>query len=222
MKSSASQFGEDHHGRPVGKRMRERSDRAKQLVAAIQGGGDRNEGFRELFELYRRPIHAFFRRNGFSNEDRRDLAQETFLRAFQGIGGFRGESRFEAWLYEIARNVLRKAIRHGNRIKRKKDEVSLESLPVEPIGRGPALGRPAVSNPEDKYLDSERRELIFEEVKQMPPQMQRCYRLWAEGYPYSQIAELLGITIDGVRGHLGAAKARLKSRLGEVSDEAGN
>lgn len=196
----------------------ERSDRARALVTSLNAGGDREQIFRELFDLYRRSIHAFFKRSGFAEEDCRDLAQETYLRVGRGIDDFRGESRFETWLYEIAANVRQKEIRRRRAIKRDMKEVSLDGLPVEPPGEVPLLGGSSTPSPEDELLDKEGRELVREVVEQMPPQMRRCYLPWAEGFKYREIAVLMGININTVRSHLGEAKARLKRRLGAADD----
>ncbi len=205
---------EASYRRSAGRSAPGRRDQADRLVAALKAGGDREEIFRELSGLCRRPIHAFFRRNGFSDGDRRDLAQETLLRVCRKIDAFRGDSRFETWLYEIASNVRKQEIRRRRAIKRDAQEVSLEGLPIEPRGAGPFPGRSTVPSPEHELLDKERRELVRAEVEKMPPRMRRCYQLWAEGFKLREIEVLMGISLDAVKSHLGAAKARLKDRLG--------
>ncbi len=187
---------------------------AGRLVAALKRGGDREEIFRRLFDLYRRPIYAFFRRNGFSEEDGRDLAQETFLRVDRGIDGFRVQSRFDTWLYEIAGNVRQKEIRRRKAIKRDMIEVSLEVLTVEPSGEHTCSERLSFPNPEGRLLRKERKQLVSAEVDKMPPQMRKCFRLWSEGCTFLEVAVLMRISINAVKSHLGQAKARLIYRLG--------
>jgi RNA polymerase sigma-70 factor, ECF subfamily len=55
---------------------------------------------------------AIFRLMG-SEEEARDLCQEAFLKAYRGLGGFKGEARFSSWLYQIALNLCRDRIAAG-------------------------------------------------------------------------------------------------------------
>ncbi|MEM7354309.1 MAG: sigma-70 family RNA polymerase sigma factor, partial [Acidobacteriota bacterium] len=75
----------------------------------------------------------FFRRRGFGIEQSQDLTQETFLRVFEALPAFRGESRFETWLLRIARNLLAQELRSRRVAKRRGQEVSLDDIqrPVE-------------------------------------------------------------------------------------------
>jgi RNA polymerase sigma-70 factor (ECF subfamily) len=61
--------------------------------------------FEELVRQHQRMIHALTFRMTGSLADAEDLAQETFLRAYQQIGSFRGASKFSTWLYRIAMNI---------------------------------------------------------------------------------------------------------------------
>ena len=81
----------------------------------------------ELFRRYYRPVVAFFVRRGFSIEESRDLAQETFLRVFKNMDSFRGESAVETWLFQIAGNLYKNTLRSLQTQKRDAQEVSLES-----------------------------------------------------------------------------------------------
>lgn len=81
---------------------------------------------RELYERYYRSVRLFFMRRGFAGEDATDLAQETFLRAFQGIETVRDRPNAISWLFAIASNVSRNALRNRQAAKRSSDIVSIE------------------------------------------------------------------------------------------------
>lgn len=75
-----------------------------------------------LLHSYRGPIYAYIRRKGFSAEEADDLTQETLIRAFLHLSGFRGAS-LDGWLYRIAANV---AVDHLR--KRRVSTLPLESV----------------------------------------------------------------------------------------------
>jgi len=85
----------------------------EELVAkSIRGDAD---SFNELVLRWERPIYALAYRTIGREEDARDVCQETFLRAFRALQGFRGQAKFSSWLYRIALNLCRDWIRRERR-----------------------------------------------------------------------------------------------------------
>src|SRR5262245_15573422 len=85
----------------------------EELVAkSIRGDAD---SFNELVLRWERPIYALAYRTIGREEDARDVCQETFLRAFRALPGFRGQAKFSSWLYRIALNLCRDWIRRERR-----------------------------------------------------------------------------------------------------------
>src|SRR5260221_12684540 len=77
-------------------------------------GGDANS-FNQLVLRWERPIYALAYRTIGREEDARDVCQETFLRAFRALPGFRGQAKFSSWLYRIALNLCRDWMRRERR-----------------------------------------------------------------------------------------------------------
>src|SRR4026208_5588 len=73
------------------------------------------ESFNQLVLRWERPIYALAYRTIGREEDARDVCQETFLRAFRALGGFKGEAKFSSWLYRITLNLCRDWIRRERR-----------------------------------------------------------------------------------------------------------
>jgi DNA-directed RNA polymerase specialized sigma24 family protein len=73
---------------------------------------DSNRRFEELFNRYSPRLKRFFGVLGVSAEEQPDLTQETMFRVFQTGGRFENERKFEAWLFEIARNVWKNSLRY--------------------------------------------------------------------------------------------------------------
>ena len=85
----------------------------EELVARSMGGD--LDSFNQLVLRWERPIYALAYRVIGREEDARDVAQETFLRAFRALGGFKGQAKFSSWLYRITLNLCRDWIRKERR-----------------------------------------------------------------------------------------------------------
>src|SRR3954468_9974341 len=85
----------------------------EELVAKSNGGD--HDSFNELIRRWERPIYALAYRQIGREEDARDVCQETFLRAFRALKGFRGQAKFSSWLYRIAINLCRDWMRRERR-----------------------------------------------------------------------------------------------------------
>lgn len=191
-------------------------------LAALRSGEDREEVFRRIYERYRRPVHACFARRGCSVEECRDLAQETFLRVFRGIGSFRAESRFETWVYEIAQNVWRNEIRDRSAKKRAFKTVLLkEEVDGDAAGQEERQeAHRGEHEPLAGLLSAERVALLRGALAELPPQMRRCVELRLDqDLKFREIAVLMKVSIDTIKSQLAQAKNRLRGRLGSYFDE---
>jgi len=85
----------------------------EELVSRSMGGD--LDSFNQLVLRWERPIYALAYRVIGREEDARDVCQETFLRAFRALGGFKGQAKFSYWLYRITLNLCRDWIRRERR-----------------------------------------------------------------------------------------------------------
>ena len=85
----------------------------EELVARSTGGD--LDSFNQLVVRWERPIFALAYRVIGREEDARDVCQDTFLRAYRALGGFKGQAKFSSWLYRIALNLCRDWIRRERR-----------------------------------------------------------------------------------------------------------
>ena len=83
-------------------------------LVVLSTAGD-TESFNQLVVRWERPIYALAYRVLGREEDARDVCQETFLRAFRALKGFKGQAKFSSWLYRIALNLCRDWIRRERR-----------------------------------------------------------------------------------------------------------
>jgi RNA polymerase sigma-70 factor, ECF subfamily len=107
----------------------------EELVARSKNGD--TESFNQLVKRWERPIFALAYRTLGREEDARDVTQETFLRAFRSLAGFKGDAKFSSWLYRIALNLCRDWIRKDRRhpLVAVPEGVELEQLAA---ARGPS------------------------------------------------------------------------------------
>jgi RNA polymerase sigma-70 factor (ECF subfamily) len=105
-------LGKASQGLPASKHLTNMTSDEDLVARSIDGD---TESFNQLVKRWERPIYALAYRTLGRDEDARDITQETFLRAFRSIGGFRGQAKFSSWLYRIALNLCRDWIRRERR-----------------------------------------------------------------------------------------------------------
>ncbi len=114
-------------------------------MARCQGGD--TDSFNQLIQRWERPIYALAYRVIGHEEDARDVCQETFLRAYRALRGFKGQAKFSSWLYRIALNLCRDWARRQRRtpIVQPPDDTDLVELAA---AREPSAtpGRPLISD----------------------------------------------------------------------------
>jgi RNA polymerase sigma-70 factor (ECF subfamily) len=127
-----------------------------------------------------------------------DAAQEAFVRAWQHLPGYRPRSPFRNWLYRIATNAARDALR------RERETTDIDTLSLAAADAGP----------EDAVEGAERGECVRQAVLALPPASQEVLILREyEGLSYRDIAETLSIPIGTVMSRLNYARSRLRESL---------
>jgi RNA polymerase sigma-70 factor (ECF subfamily) len=177
----------------------------EELVARSRGGD--LDSFNQLILRWERPIYALAYRVIGREEDARDVCQETFLRAFRALPGFKGQAKFSSWLYRIALNLCRDWIRRQRR-------VPLMQMPddADPLELAGAVG-PAESI-EDLVA---RRELsaVVAEAMTLLPEEQRTAIILKEyhGMTFQEIADLQGCPLSTVKTRLYQGLSVLRRHL---------
>lgn len=162
----------------------------------------------DLFNGYYRPVVAFFQNKGFSPEESKDLAQETFLRVYRYRERFRGESSPATWLFQIAANLYKNTLRSLAAQKRDAEEVPLDSTDV----KDPESDEDAL----ELMLTGERSRLLREALEELPPQMKKAVMLRVTSdMKYREIAEEMEVSIETVKAHLYQARQHLRDRLSD-------
>jgi len=167
------------------------------LIAAWRGGDE--QAASELVRRHARALARFLAGAGANDADLDDLVQETFIKAFRAIEGFRGQCQFRTWLFTIGGNVVRDA---GRRAARRKVVALSEDL------RSPEGDPQAVA----EATEAEQR--LNEGLQRLTRLQREVFLLRAQqGLEYDEIAAALGTTGGAARVHYHHAVRRLKEWL---------
>lgn len=159
-------------------------------------------------------IYGLLYRLTENREEARDLTQETFLRAFQSIASFRGESDLRTWIYRIAINQARNRWRWWKR-RRRDSTVSLDA--DDETGRQSliaTLKSDTSRDPEKDTLAHERERALRKALGDL----RRVYRETVilrdiEGFAYEEIAVALEISVGTVKSRLARGRQELRRKL---------
>ena len=150
-----------------------------------------------------------------NSEEARDLTQETFLRAFQSIAHFRGDSDLRTWIYRIAINQARNRWRWWRR-RRREATISIDAPEIGGgrLGLVATLKSPTAKDPEQDAIASERERALMKALSNL----RRVYRETVvlrdiEGFAYDEIAATLQISVGTVKSRLARGRQELRRKL---------
>lgn len=159
-------------------------------------------GDRRAFErLYRRNVervYALCLRMTADEAAAEELTQQTFIRVWERLGTFRGDSAFSTWLHRVAANLVKESWRSE---KRRRDRVlSVPDLTAHDVGRedGLPVERVALERAIAELPEGARTALVLYDI---------------EGYRHREVAEMLGVTVGTVKSQVHRARRLLRERL---------
>ncbi|MGB7220459.1 MAG: sigma-70 family RNA polymerase sigma factor [Vicinamibacterales bacterium] len=181
----------------------------EELVArSISGDAD---SFNELIHRWERPIYALAYRTIGREEDARDVCQETFLRAFRALSGFRGQAKFSSWLYRIALNLCRDWIRRERRapVVQAPEDVDLMDL---------AAATAPSESVEDVIARKDQGRVVERAMAVLPDEQRRAIVLKEyHGLTFQEIADLEGCPLSTVKTRLYQGLTVLRRELAKGS-----
>lgn len=155
--------------------------------------------FEELVRLHQHMIHALTYRMTGSLADAEDLAQETFLRAYEQIGSFRGSAKFSTWLYRIAVNACLNWRQRESR-RRQLDTQAAEEF--------------SVRQSRDGETSSDQAGQVQAALLKLPGKQRAAIVLTIyDGLNHPEAAQVLGCSETTVSWRVFAAKRKLKRLL---------
>ncbi len=188
--------------------LRVQSGRESDLIAATLAGD--TESFHQLIRPYERIVYMMSLSYMRNETDAEDVAQETFLRAFQNLGAFRCESKFSTWLISIALNEARGQLRRQATTR----IVPLDEPQGAAVPASPALLRDWRDLPSVVVEREEIRRLLQHAVEALPSIYQQVFLLRdMEDLNVNETAQILNISTSLVKVRLHRARMMLQRFL---------
>jgi RNA polymerase sigma-70 factor (ECF subfamily) len=178
------------------------------LVQAAQRGDV--GAFEQLIKKYDRNVFRIAQHITQNREDAEDVVQDAFLKAYQKLDQFQGNSKFYTWIVRIAVNEALMKLR-----KRKSDKLVSMDEDVETdegtITREFADWSP---NPEQQYNQAELNDILSRTIQGLPASFRTVFVLRdVEGLSTEETAEMLGLSVPAVKSRLLRARLQLRERL---------
>jgi RNA polymerase sigma-70 factor (ECF subfamily) len=180
-------------------------------VVARAKAGDA-AAYSELVSRYERKIFRLAMNITRNREDAEDVMQEAFLKAYQHLDNFQGDSKFYTWLVRIAVNEALMRLR-----KRRPGEFSIDE-PAE--GEDDVMPREIADwgpSPEQRFARSEMNGILTEAIEKLDPAFRVVFVLRdVEELSTEDTARLLGLSIPAVKSRLLRARLKLRGRLNRI------
>jgi len=184
---------------------------AEERLFVLRLKANEDAAYDELVRVYHATIfHVAYRMLGDSG-DASDVVQEIFLKVFRNINGFKGESALKTWVFRIAFSEILNRLRWWKRRHRQ----STVSLDDDYNGNGnPHQIRDASPTPE-QALETKEQDLAIQAALGKLTSDHRSIIILRdiEGFSYSEIADVLGVSIGTVKSRIARARADLKNSL---------
>ncbi len=174
----------------------------RDLIARAKSG-DR-DAMGELYERHARRVYTVVRRLVGDDHLAEDLSQEAWVRAFEKLHLFRGDSAFGTWIYRLATNVALNRLRRSS--KRKTVEAAAELPQIVRAPDDVVVSRRVLSLALDKLPPGYRRVLVLHDV---------------EGWTHEEIARCLNCSAGTSKSQLHKARARMRDLIGRAGADGG-
>ncbi len=159
----------------------------KDFIQELLNPKTQNAAFQKLIQLYQRPLYNHIRNIVLNQDDTDDVLQNTFIKVFQYLNGFKGESKLFSWMYRIATN---EAITFINN-KAKRNGTTSEALQTRIVENLHA----------DVYFDGNEIQIKLQKaILLLPEKQQLVFKMkYFEELKYEEISEIVGTSVGALK-----------------------
>ena len=159
----------------------------KVFIAELLNPKTQNEAFQKLLREYQKPLYNHIRNIVLNHDDADDVLQNTFIKVFQNLKNFKGESKLFSWMYRIATN---EAITFLNQ-KAKKNNTTSEELQSKIVDNLKA----------DSYFDGDEIQFKLQKaIANLPEKQQLIFKMkYFEEIKYEDMSEILGTSVGALK-----------------------
>lgn len=175
--------------------------REEEFIKQLLDTKTQNEAFKKLLLTYQKPLYNHIRNIILNHDDTNDVLQNTFIKVFQNLKKFKGESKLFSWMYRIATN---EALNFLNK-KAKKVGVSSETLQNKTIDNLKS----------DSYFDGNDIQIkLHKAIVTLPEKQQLVFKMkYFENLKYEQISEILGTSVGALKASYHHAVKKIEAFL---------
>jgi len=159
----------------------------KAFIIELLDPKTQNTAFQKLMSVYQKPLYYHIRNIVLNHDDSDDVLQNTFIKVFQYLKNFKGESKLYSWIYRIATN---EAITFINN-KAKKNNTTSEEIQLKIVSNLKA----------DVYFDGNEIQLKLQKAVALLPEKQRLVfnMKYFQDMKYEEISEILGTSVGALK-----------------------
>lgn len=173
----------------------------KAFIEALLDPNTQRKSFHELVSHYQRPLYSHIRTIVLNHDDANDVLQNTFVKVFQNLGKFRGESKLFSWMYRIATNEALTFLQQ----KAKRFQTTSEEYLQQQTEKLQA----------DEFFDGDEIQLKLQKaIATLPEKQQLIFKMkYFNELKYEEISEILGTTVGGLKASYHIAVKKIEEYL---------
>ncbi|MBU2062560.1 MAG: sigma-70 family RNA polymerase sigma factor [Bacteroidetes bacterium] len=173
----------------------------EEFIKLLLDSKTQNVAFQKLLSTYQKPLYNHIRNIVLNHDDTDDVLQNTFVKIFQNLKNFKGESKLFSWMYRIATN---EAISFLNQ-KAKKSGISSQIIQDKALDNLRA----------DVYFDGNEIQIKLQQaIATLPEKQQLVFKMkYFEELKYEEISEILGTSVGALKASYHHAVKKIESFL---------
>jgi RNA polymerase sigma-70 factor (ECF subfamily) len=173
----------------------------KDFIHQLLDPKTKDAAFQKLLSDYQRPLYSLIRNIVLNHDDADDVLQNTFIKVFQNLKNFKGDSKLFSWVYRIATNealtfISQKAKKNGTTSE------AMQSKMVENLQS-------------DSYFDGDEIQLKLQKaIVKLPEKQQLVFKMrYFDDLKYEEISEILGTSVGGLKASYHHAAKKIEEYM---------
>lgn len=173
----------------------------QEFINNLLSSKTQNQAFQQLLQDYQRPLYNHIRNIVINHDDADDVLQNTFIKIFQNLKNFKGDSKLFSWMYRIATNEALTFLKQKSKI----NTISSEILQNKTIDNLEA----------DVYFDGNEIQIKLQKaIVLLPEKQQLVFKMkYFEELKYEEISAILGTTVGGLKASYHIAVKKIEAFL---------